>query len=356
MNLVPNQNIGLPLRNRGGNLSYDNINTDNNGQNGLNRNYQEQFSNSQINNIQFNSANRGNTPIISSSNDSNYNINKITAIISSWNLKFDGSPTGLTVEEFLYRVRSLTNDTFNGDFTPIVKNLNVLLNGKAKDWYWRYRKQIDVFNWDDFCEAMKCQYRDFKSSFDIREEIRNRKQKVGETFDAFYDSISSIMDRLHSPMSEMELIEIIRNLRPEIRQEILYIPVHSISHLRKLVQMRELFLNDEYVRKNLPYRIQNNFVPKKHISEINFSDDNQNYQSSDVSENEINALQLHDKVVRCWNCDELGHFWDDCLKGRNIFCYGCGAKNTYKPQCPKCSSRKINLPKNLKTPETMKNQ
>ena len=62
---------------------------------------------------------------------------------------------------------------------------------------------------------------------------------MGETFDIFYEALSSIMDRLTSPISEQELIEIImRNLKLEIRRE-LYIPINSISHLKKLVQMRE---------------------------------------------------------------------------------------------------------------------
>lgn len=94
--------------------------------------------------------------------------------------------------------------------------------GKARDWYWRYHKQVNVINWDEFCEAIRFQYRDFKSSFDIRDELRNRKQKQNESFDKFYEAISAIMDRLPTPLSELELIEIItRNLKPEIRQELL---------------------------------------------------------------------------------------------------------------------------------------
>lgn len=67
--------------------------------------------------------------------------------------------------------------------------------------------------------------------------------------------MTSIHDRLPTQMSELELIEILtRNLRPEIRQELLYIPVNSLAHLRKLVHMRENFLNDDYVRIQLSNR------------------------------------------------------------------------------------------------------
>lgn len=63
------------------------------------------------------------------------------------------------------------------------------------------------------------------------------------------------MDMLPNPMTDEELIEILlRNLRPEIRQDLLYIKIQSISHLRQLVHTREHFLSDDYVRKNLSPR------------------------------------------------------------------------------------------------------
>ena len=305
-----------------------------------------------------NPTNRIGSPVSLNSNFSNLNMDKITSIISSWNIKFDGSPSGLNVEEFLYRIRSLTFDNFNGDFVPIVKNLNVLLTGKAKDWYWRYRKHVETFTWDEFCMAIRCQYRDFKSSFDIREEIRNRKMKAGETFDMFFDSISLIIDRLPSPMSEMELIEILtRNLRPEIRQDLLYVPVHSISHLRKLVQMREAFLNDDHVKKNLSFRHHNNnnVMARRYIAEVDDVNNSDNLETNHSIDEEVNAIDLQNRILRCWNCKGTDHFWYDCLEERKIFCYGCGTENIYKPQCPKCSERRIKISKNLKTLEAMNN-
>ncbi|XP_065368079.1 uncharacterized protein LOC135960632 [Calliphora vicina] len=267
------------------------------------------------------------------------NTDKITSIIQNWCLKFDGSTTGLTVEEFLYRLTSLTNDNFNGDYTIICKNLHILLSGKARDWFWRYHKQErGVIDWSEFCNAIRSQYKDFKSSFDLREEIRNRRQKPGESFDVFYDSISAIMDRLPSAFSEMELIEIImRNLRPDIRQDLLYIPVHSIPHLRKLVQIRESFLEDEHVKRNLHNRTANAHQPRRHIAEVDLDSVDANPVGSETS---IDALHNTPTVTRCWNCDRPGHVWEDCLYERTIFCYGCGAKNTYRPQCPKCKDRK----------------
>lgn len=273
-----------------------------------------------------------------------FTTDKISAIIQSWNLKFDGSQNGLHIDEFLYRVQSLTLDTFDGDFSVVCKNLQILLTGKARDWYWRYRKQVPSIQWETFCASIKSQYRDSRTAYDIREEIRNRKQKQGESFDVFFDTISAMMDRLPTPMTEAEIVEIlIRNLRPEIRQEILYVPVKDVSHLRNLVQMREHFLNDEHVRRNLFNRSSQNYLSRRQIAGIDFS-----REINDVvgeTEMSVDALQEYQKRTKCWNCDQLGHHWENCLEDRQVFCYGCGTKKIYKPNCTNCLTKKN--PKNF---------
>lgn len=50
----------------------------------------------------------------------------------------------------------------------------------------------------------------------------------------------------------------------------------------------------------------------------------------------VDALQ--NEGIVCWNCSETGHTFQDCMVAtRNVFCYGCGAKNIYRPQCPRCA-------------------
>lgn len=289
----------------------------------------------------------------SSSNPStcNFSTDKIGSIIHSWHLQFDGSSNGLNVEEFIYRVHSLTHDNFNGDFTLICKNLNILLSGKAKNWYWRYRKQVSTVDWNSFCTALRSQYRDYKTCFDIREELRNRKQKPTENFDTFYEAISSIVDRLSSPIQESELVEIItRNLLPGIRQDLLYLQIESISHLRKLVQKRENFLNDEHVRRNLLSRNQNIPPLKRQITEIENQGGSSETNDNSFVDAEVDAIKTYSPNIQCWNCGDLGHHWEDCLKDRKIFCYGCGAKEVYKPNCSTCLAKKSLTSKNFRTP------
>lgn len=283
-------------------------------------------------------------------NQFNIHADKITSIIQNWNLKFDGSANGLSVDEFLYRIRSLTAENFNNDFSIICRNLHILLSGKARDWYWRFHKQVDNIEWSEFCAAIKYQYKDFKTNFDLREDLRNRKMKAGETFDTFFEAISAIIDRLDSQIAESELIEILtKNLRPDIRHELLYVPIYSVAHLRKCVQMRENLMSDEYFRKNVASRTLNQSYPKRNVAELDLTENSDIFQPSDSVESNIDAIQYTNNS-KCWNCDCIGHNWQDCLSERTIFCYGCGTKNMYKPQCPKCSSKLPSNKKNYQRP------
>lgn len=51
-------------------------------------------------------------------NHSDYSLSshpeKITSMIRNWNIKFDGSKTGLTVDEFIYRITSMTTAQLAG--------------------------------------------------------------------------------------------------------------------------------------------------------------------------------------------------------------------------------------------------
>lgn len=70
-----------------------------------------------------------------------------------------------------------------------------------------------------------------------------------------------------------------------------------------------------------------------------------------------NFVEVLDKSERtCWNCDQLGHHWQDCLYDRTVFCYGCGAKQVYKPNCLKCNAKRQNSSKNLKSLGPQKDQ
>lgn len=65
-----------------------------------------------------------------------------------------------------------------------------------------------------------------------------------------------MIDKASIRVEDEELVEILKsNLLPETRQKLLFQPVHSVGHLRRLVQMSE----------NLAYEISCRYVSKPNV-------------------------------------------------------------------------------------------
>lgn len=257
------------------------------------------------------------------------NSERILNIIRNWRIRFTGDISDFTVDEFIYRINTLTNANLKGNFNVLCEHAHILFEGKALKWFWRFHRSSSNMNWSDLCGALKRQYKDYYTDFDIKDEILRRKQKSNENFDEFYDAIIVLCDRLRTSISDFELCEIIqRNLRPEVRHGLLHVEITGVAQLRRAVRKHEKFVKDMAMISS-----NRRTNTKGQVSEV-ISDDNQ----KDVNDNgeEDFKVYLVTQTGKCWNCDKFGHSFVDCLEPRTIFCYGCGAKNMYKPQCPNC--------------------
>jgi len=252
---------------------------------------------------------------------------KVVHILNGWKIKYSG--VGVSVDNFIYRVETLTKETLEGNFTVLCKNASVLFEGKANEFYWRYHKAHGEVVWDAFCAALRQQFRPSRDDGDIEELIRNTKQKPNETFDCFYETISGLVDQLEVPWTPHKLVRVLKNnLRPEIRHELLNIEIRSVSELREICRRREDFLAD--IKRYSGYARGSLF--KREVSELNKEQENMETEIESENEVDIEAFSL-----LCWNCRKEGHRYQDCVSERRIFCYGCGTANTYKPNCSKCS-------------------
>lgn len=257
---------------------------------------------------------------------------KVLQVMSNWKLKFNGGLNGLSVDNFIYRVEALTGQTLQGNFDLLCGNASSLFDGKANDWFWRYHRSVPGIRWNALCRALREQYQDSRTDIDIRELIRERKQKPNESFDAFYESIIALTDRLHTPLSNDTLVEILRrNLLPEIQHEILNLEIKSLQFLRDTCRRREFFMQD--MRRRHGFVVAKPNPMGKRISELDVPEtDIEDHQN--LAFEEISAVGLV-----CWNCNKNGHRYQECLSDRTIFCYGCGTPDTYKPNCQKCNSK-----------------
>lgn len=265
------------------------------------------------------------------SNHEPFLADKVLNIIRNWKIKFTGRDNNINVDEFIYRVNILTTNNLRGDFELLCKYAHCFFEGKALEWYWRYHKQTNDIDWYSLTDALKKQYKEDYRDFDILDAIRRRIQRPNENFDDYFDTISGLTDKLRTPISDSDLCEtILRNLKAEIRHELLHLDISSVSQLRREVRKHERFIKD--VRANEGRR-----SGKGQISEVDNVDKDLEYPE-DKSE-EICTLR---QDLRCWNCDKTGHTFFDCLATKQIFCYGCGAKNIYRPNCTKCVGKSGN--------------
>lgn len=97
-----------------------------------------------------------------------------------------------------------------------------------------------------------------------------------------------------------------------------------MAHLTEICRKREFFLHD--VRKRNIIHRSGNFSGK--VSEI--------FEEIESGE----QVDISELGLICWNCKKTGHRYQECMSERNVFCYGCGTANVYKPTCSRCNPSK----------------
>lgn len=139
--------------------------------------------------------------------DLDRNSERVLNLIRNWTIRFTGDTTEVTVDEFIYRVNTLTNANLRGDYDLLCEHAHILFEGKALKWFWRIHRSFDNLDWDELCGALKRQFKEYNTDFDIKDDIRRRKLKQNESFDDYYDAIMVLCDRLRIPLSDHELCE-----------------------------------------------------------------------------------------------------------------------------------------------------
>ncbi|XP_044573862.1 uncharacterized protein LOC123258005 [Drosophila ananassae] len=170
---------------------------------------------------------------------------QISSLIVHWKLQFSGSPKDIFVDDFIYRVNTLTRRSLNGNFDLLYEYANLLFVGPALTFFWRCHRSSEEMNWRLLCSRLRERYKDQRSDQDIRAAMRRRRQGNSECFDDFLDSILAIADALSEPISDSELAQTIRNnLRSDQGHDLLHIETPTIAALRKHCHRHEEFFNN----------------------------------------------------------------------------------------------------------------
>lgn len=262
--------------------------------------------------------------------------------IRQWSLRFSGSPSGIDIEDFIFRLEKQA-ELDGVSHAALVIGIGDLLIDRANQWYWTFQRRTVQPTWNELKEALIDRYSPRRDTdYDIKSKIENRHQRPNECFSDYCQDIEALSVRLVRRMRESELIEILRrNMRVELRRALCYHQSRTINQLLRQCSDFEKLYPDG------PFQFNNN-APRRPIprvaeidAEYHHHDFDDDYDRNEVqSEQAVEAINTENNgtYMVCWNCKELGHIFTQCNKPQvSIFCFSCGMSGVMRPQCPKCA-------------------
>lgn len=268
--------------------------------------------------------------------------------MDKWKLSFNG--TDVMVEKFVFQVEHLASTNGISE-QQLVNGLHLFLKGLASDHYWVMLQQNPNCTWQELKASLLYRFKIRRSDIEIRQSLDNRKQKLNESFIEFYYSIHELAQPLTYPLTEREILEILKkNMRRELKIHLAGRFINTISELLSVcTNVEDVWKNADYApgsaqprfRPHQPNQI-NSFSYAPPFSDEALEDPN-NVERS-ISEMQIPGA-LHQTArnpsrkspLTCWNCQRIDHFWWQCDIPLRIFCFGCGLPDVMLPHCPSCT-------------------
>lgn len=277
--------------------------------------------------------------------------------LDKWGIQFSGDSHGMDVSDFVFQVNELIiaeripNDRF-------LDQAYILFAGEARRWYFTYKKKYKT--WDKFSKQLKIRFGDPNKDRKILQDIKDRKQRKGESFVAFCSEIEGMFERMTKQYSDRKRLKVLRNnMRRWYKTKLSFYKIKNIAHLNMLCQQLDKDSGRIYSKSTHP--------TKKHIRNV---DATSNSSSSSSDEQEVCAFNkregqrrkfsepqknasglqeqenLQQPLSLCWNCRKYGHRWRDCKQPKVIFCHACGTPGVTFFTCPKSHMLPQQTPKN----------
>lgn len=268
--------------------------------------------------------------------------------LDRWGIQFSGDSQGMDVSDFVFQVNELIASERIPD-DRFLDQAYILFSGEARRWYFTYKKKYK--SWDNFAKHLKIRFGDPNKDRKLLQEIKDRKQKKGESFVAFCAEIEGMFERMTKQYSERKRLKVLRNnMRRWYKTRLSFYKIKNIAHLSMLCQQLDKDSGRIYTKTNQPF--------KKHVRNVEATSESSTSSSDDV---EICAFERRDRydrkgkpryfeksgdttgvkdalkepVALCWNCRKYGHRWRDCKQPKVIFCHACGTPGVTFQTCPR---------------------
>ncbi|XP_050501535.1 uncharacterized protein LOC126881346 [Diabrotica virgifera virgifera] len=267
-------------------------------------------------------------PIATSTPNASVNVPSFTyskpVQVHKWGISFSGEKQHTDVMSFLERVECLRISRGVSEEDLFAASAE-LFTGTAFTWFMNNRGNFSC--WSDLIKKLKSDFLPYSFQDDLLDQIKNHKQKPGESVTMFINTILGMCSRLDTPLSDLAKIKIIlKCLLPFYHQQLALMDIQNID---------DLTIKCKRLEETLSWSSQ---PPSTSRSSSNSSSQPTSFrQRSWLNEGHEHNVSVVSSLV-CWNCDQPGHPFYNCgIPQNRIFCHGCGRENTLKRNCSKCS-------------------
>lgn len=243
--------------------------------------------------------------------------------VSSWGVKFSGSPKELSLSAFLERVNELKVARHSSN-EMLFQSAVDLFTGNALIWYRANRSSFTC--WSDLVAGLRLDFQTPSYDDSLFSEIRQRTQGRDESMGLYVSIMSNLFSRLSVRVSEAARLKIIlKNIHPFYQSQLGLVDITSLEQLRQFGRRLEAQRS----------RIEA-FVPPPNRSRVMEPD---LAYLGGPSTHHVSAVEsaAHSTDAKCWNCGRTGHRFVQCNSVRRRFCFRCGRPNVTRTTCPKCS-------------------